>query len=218
MVRGPWRLITVDIDGTLTLVHGWRVIAERFGRVERYERAMARIRAHEAGEDETISELVSLAEGHTVSEVEQALAATPRLSGIPEGVRRLHAEGMSVALLTHNPPYVTDWYCAFAGFDDAGGFRGTQPTEPSIGRPVGVGADKPGGLAALVARHGVNPKEVVHVGDARPDAAIFPLVGGGIALNARSPAVRKTADLALDTTDFLALVSAILHLPARAER
>ena len=56
------------------------------------------------------------------------------------------------------------------------------------------------------------------MGDARPDAAIFPLVGGGIALNARSPAVRKTADLALDTTDFLALVSAILHLPARAER
>jgi phosphoserine phosphatase len=218
MVRGPWRLVTVDIDGTLTLVHGWRVIAERFGCVARYERAMARIRAREAGEDETISELVSLAEGHTVSEVEQVLETTPRLSGIPEGIRRLHRERMWVSLLTHNPPYVTDWYRAFGGFDSAGGMRGSQPTDPKIGRPVGVGADKLGGLASLVARHGVNPREVVHVGDAGPDAAIFPLVGGGIALNARSASVRRAADLALETTDFGAVVSAILELPARAER
>jgi phosphoserine phosphatase len=218
MVRGPWRLVTVDIDGTLTLVHGWRVISERFGRVERYERAMARIRAQEAGEDETITELVSIAEGHTVAEVESVLAATPRLSGIPEGVRRLHDEGMLVDLLTHNPPYVTDWYRKLGGFDDAAGIRGSQPTEPRIGHPVGFGADKPGGLAALLARQGINAKDVVHVGDARPDAEIFPRVGAGIALNARSPQVRASADLAIDTTDFGGVVSAILTLPARAER
>ncbi|MCI4373791.1 MAG: HAD hydrolase family protein, partial [Thermoplasmata archaeon] len=216
MPRGPWRLVTVDIDGTLTLVHGWRVIAERFGRVPTYERVMARIRSREAGEDETIAALVALAEGHTVPEVVEALEATPRLSGIPEGVRRLRGEGMSVALLTHNPPYVTDWYSAFAGFDGGGGGRGggggggpTQPTEPTIGPPVRARADKPGGLAMLLSRYGVRSEEVVHVGDSGPDAAIFPLVGGGIALNARSPAVRKVADLAHDTTDLSDLVSAV---------
>jgi len=211
-------MVTVDIDGTLTRVHGWRVIAERFGRVALYERTMARIRAHEAGEDETIVGLLSIAEGHTVAEVVAALAATPRLSGIPEGVRRLHEEKMIVALLTHNPPYITDWYCAFAGFDDAAGIRGSQATDPRIGPSVGVGADKPGGLAALVGRTGIDPNSVVHVGDAGPDAAIFPLVGAGIALNAKSPAVRGAADLAIDTTDFGDVVTAVLCLPSRRER
>jgi phosphoserine phosphatase len=218
MARGPWRMVTVDIDGTLTLVHGWRVIAEAFGRVERYERTMARIRAREAGEDETISQLLSIAEGHTVAEVRAALEATPRLSGIPEGVRRLHQEGMIVALLTHNPPYVTDWYRTFGGFDDAAGIRGVQATLPRIGPSVGVGADKPGGLAALLARHEVDPKTVVHVGDARPDAAIFPLVGSGVALNAKSWTVRESADLAIETTDFGEVVTALLRLPARSEK
>ncbi len=218
MVRGPWRLITVDIDGTLTLVHGWKVIAERFGRVELYERTMARIRSREAGEDETIRKLLSIAEGHTVAEVERAIASTPLLTGLPEGVRRLHGAGMRVALLTHNPPYVTDWYRAFAGFDDAGGLRGVQVTQPTIGTSVGVATDKPGGLAGLVTRNGVTTAEVVHVGDARPDAAIFPLVGAGVALNARSTSVREAADLVIDTADFGEVVSALLLLPARAER
>jgi len=109
MVPGPWRLVTFDIDGTLTLVHGWRALAEQFGRTEQYERAMARIRAREASEDETIAGLLRIAEGHTVAEVEEVLAKTPKLSGIPGGVQELHDRGIRVALLTHNPPYVTSW-------------------------------------------------------------------------------------------------------------
>jgi phosphoserine phosphatase len=218
MPRGPWRMVTVDIDGTLTLRHGWRVIAERFGRVPRYERTMARVRAREAGEDETIANLVSIAEGHTVAEVEEALAATPRLSGIPEGVRRLHEAGLVVALLTHNPPYVTAWYRAWAGFDDAAGMRGTQSTAPTIGRPVGFRADKSGGLSDLLSDHRVAALSVVHVGDARPDAEIFPLVGGGVAVNPKYPDVRAAADVTVETTEFGAVVDAVLDLPARRER
>jgi phosphoserine phosphatase len=217
-VRGPWRLVTVDIDGTLTLVHGWRVLAERFGRVEFYERTMARIRARAATEDETIAALVSIAEGHTVADVVEVLEVTPRLTGIPAGVRRLHDEGLRVALLTHNPAYVTDWYRHFAGFDDAAGIRGGQLTEPRIGSSIGVGADKPGGLATLLERSHLDARAVVHVGDAGPDAAIFPLVGGGVALNPKSDAVRRAADVAIDTTEFGDVVDALLRLPARGER
>lgn len=218
MVRGPWRLVTVDIDGTLTIGHGWRFVAVAFGRAGQYDRAMARVRSREAGEDETIAALLAIAEGHTVREVETIVAATPKLSGIPEGVRRLHGEGTEVALLTHNPPYVTDWYRRFAGFDDAGGLRGTQPTEPKIGPPLKVWTDKLGSLREMAARRGIPPSNVVHVGDSRPDAAVFPFVGGGIALNAEHPDVVRAADLALKTHDFGELVSAILALPARRER
>lgn len=218
MVRGPWRLVTVDIDGTLTLVHGWRALAEAFGRTNQYERAMARFRAGEAGEDGTIASLLEIAEGRTVAEVERVLAATPKLTGIPEGVHRLHSEGIAVGLLTHNPAYVTDWYRRFGGFDDAGGLRGTQPTEPSLGAPIGVRTDKLGALREMQARQAVAPGSVVHVGDARADAAVFPHVGGGVSLNAKTPDVAKVADLAIRTTDFGAVVTALLRLPSRPER
>jgi phosphoserine phosphatase len=218
MARGPWRLVTVDIDGTLTLVHGWKVLAERFGRTDQYERAMAGIRGGTATEDATIAALVSIAVGRTVPEVRQVLADTPKLAHIPEGVRRLHDEGVKVALLTHNPPYVTDWYRGFAGFDDAGGVRGTQATEPAIGPPIGFRVDKLGSLREIEVRQGVVPSAVVHVGDARPDAAVFPHVGAGVALNAERRTVDEAADLALHTHDFGEVVEAILRLPARVKR
>jgi phosphoserine phosphatase len=218
MARGPWRLVTVDIDGTLTLVHGWRFLGERFGRVDQYERAMERLRARESGEDETIASLLAIAEGHTVAEVRAGLAGTPKLAAIPEGVRRLHDEGIRAALLTHNPPYVTDWYCDLAGFDRAAGFAGEQPTEPVIGAPVGARADKLGGLAQLLGHYELDPRTVVHVGDAGPDATVFRRVGGGIAVNPVSKAVEEAADLTLWTRDFREVVSGLLELPVRSER
>jgi phosphoserine phosphatase len=212
MDPGPWRLVTFDIDGTLTLVHGWRALAERFGQTAQYERTMARVRAREAGEDETLTALVGIAEGHTVAEVEEVVAGTPKLSRIPEGVARLHERGVLAGLLTHNPAYVTDWYRRFGGFDDAGGMRGSQATAPRIGPPVGVRADKLGSLAEMLVRWRIDPLAVVHVGDARPDAQVFERVGAGVALNAKFAEVERAADLVLRTTDFLEVTEAVLRL------
>ncbi len=210
MSAPPFRLVTVDIDGTLTTLHGWLALARRFGREAEYRSLMGRIRHGLAGEDETLVGLLRLVEGESLADVEAVLAATPKLAGIPEGVRRLHAEGLGVALLTHNPPYITGWYRRFAGFDDAAGLTGRQPVGVRIGAPEGIRADKPGGLADLCTRAGVRPAEVVHVGDAPPDAEIFARVGFGIAVNADRPSVERAADRSLHTREFGAIVETIL--------
>ncbi len=211
MSAPPFGLVTVDIDGTLTTVHGWLALARRFGREDEYRTLMGRIRHGLAGEDETLRGLLRIAEGRSLAEVEEVLAATPKLAGIPEGVRRLHEAALPVALLTHNPPYVTDWYRRFGGFDDAAGLVGRQPVGVLIGAPEGIRADKPSGLLDLCARRGVRPSEVVHVGDAPPDAEIFARVGYGISVNADRPSVERAADRALRTREFGAIVDAILH-------
>ncbi len=216
MPSSPWRLVTIDIDGTLTLVHGWRRIAEAFGRVSLFEATRRRFLAHEIGEDEHLADLLDLANGHTIVEVEAVLAATPRLSGVSEGVRALQDLGARVALLTHNPPYVCAWYQKTFGFDDFEGTLGSVEKNGLLTRPGPVRADKLGGLLRLSERAQVPPRETVHVGDGRSDAEVFRRVGGGVAVNAPLPEVQREADVSITTTRFGDVVAAIRSLSPRA--
>jgi len=211
----PWRLVSFDIDGTLTRGHGWREIAVAFGRLAAYDATNRRFFAKEVGEDEHLAELLDVATGHTVAEVEGVLERTPLLPGISEGVARLREEGAVVALLTHNPFYVTDWYRRRFGFDDADAVRAQAVESGRIGPPVGVRADKVGGMRALLSRHDLPAREAVHVGDGWSDALVFRVVGGGVALNSGLPEVNRAADLALTTGDFRDVVDALSRLAPR---
>lgn len=196
-------------------MHGWRVIAEALGRTSEYDATQRRFFLREIGEDEHLTHLLELAEGATLAQVEAALESTPRLAHITEGVRAVQARGGRIALLTHNPPYVGDWYRRRFGFDDFEG-TGAQPVrEGVIGPARDVHADKPGGLARLLARTGVAPRDVVHIGDGWADAQLFPLVGAGVALNSRLPEVERAADLVLRSQDFGEVVARVEELRPR---
>lgn len=212
----PWRLVTVDIDGTLTRGHGWSEVARAFDRLPAFEETNQRFFAHQIDEDTHLANLLRIASGHTVSEVEAVLERTPRLAGIAEGIARLHELGARAALLTHNPNYVADWYRRTFGFDDSESVT-SQPVDGGrIGPPVNVRADKPGGLRALLARLRVPASAVVHVGDGWSDAEVFRLVGAGVALNTPYPEVARIADLALVTQDFRDVVAGIAGVHPRA--
>jgi phosphoserine phosphatase len=211
----PWRLVTVDIDGTLTRGHGWRRIAERFDRVPEYERSNERFFAHEIGEDEHLGDLLELASGRPVAEVLEIVAGTPVLDGIREGVRELRSRGAAVALLTHNPGYVLEWYRTQFGFDDGEGTRGQEVVDGVLAHPRGIRADKVGGLERLLRRRGCPARATVHVGDGWSDAEVFPRVGGGIALNSHLPEVDRAADRVVRTTDFRTVASVIAELRPR---
>ena len=213
--RFPWRLVTVDIDGTLTRGHGWKEIAREFGRFPAFESTNRRFFAHEIGEDAHLANLLEIASGHTVAEVESVLERTPKLDGIADGVARLRELGAVVALLTHNPGYVADWYRRTFGFDDEEAVTSQRLEEGRIGPPLATHADKPSGLRALLLRHGTPPGLAVHVGDGWSDLEVFRLIGGGVALNSPYEEVRRSADLALATTDFRDVVDGIARLTPR---
>lgn len=201
MDRFPWRLVTFDIDGTLTVGHGWRFIAEHTGQLRRFEATDTRYQAGQVGEDAHLRALLDLAVGRSVAEIEALLEKTPKIGHIRETVVALHRRGARVALLSHNPEYVCAWYRRRFGFDDADGTRGTRLREGRI-LPYGrIHAAKVAGMRALRARAEVPPRAAVHIGDSRADARVFPHVGGGVALNARLASVRSAGDAALATRD-----------------
>jgi phosphoserine phosphatase len=215
MAPYPWRLVTVDIDGTLTTVHGWREIATARGRRREYDRAHRRIIAGIEDEDAHLRGLFAFAEGLTRHRLEQILESTPKLAGISETVRRLHLKGARVALLTHNPPYVTRWYCRSFGFDAGTGGWGSSLHKGRIGVAGRVRADKVRGLRALERKFGVPARSICHVGDAWPDARLAPLVGGFVAFNPDAARVARTADRVVRSRDLRDILPVLDRLAPR---
>ncbi len=214
--RFPWRLVTFDIDGTLTRGHGWVPIAAAFGRTADFERTNRRFFAREESEDAHLEALLDLATGRTVAEVEAVLERTPRLDGIREAVDRVVELGATPALLTHNPPYVLRWYQRTFGFRDGSGVDVQAIVHGRIGPPGPVSADKVAGLRALLGRTGARPSEAVHIGDGWADVPVFRAAGAGVALNSSLPDVRAAADLVLDASDLRPVVAALEGLPPRS--
>ena len=215
MATVRWPLVTVDLDGTLTRRHGWEAIADRLGRRPLFDDANRRYLDGTADEDVHLFDLLSIASGASQADVEDALAHTPRIAQLSEGIGRFHAAGRRIALLTHNPTYVVDWYVARFGFDDAEGTRSQGVVDGRIAPPGPTHAGKLPGLRALASRAGVELNQVVHVGDGIVDADLFPIVGGGIALNSTRADVERAADVVLHTNDFREVAAAVDGLRSR---
>jgi|GEM_PF-380455 HAD superfamily phosphoserine phosphatase-like hydrolase len=216
----PLKLLTFDIDGTLTRGHGWAWIAKARGRQEAYERTTRLFRSGRIGEDRHLANLLNLAEGLTVRRLRQLLTETPKIGGLQRTVSHLHRRGIRVALLTHNPDLVCRWYQETYGFDDWEGTR-LPVREGRIRRVRTARADKRRGLVRLLARAGVDPEEAVHVGDSRADLALRDYLSAFVALNARDPAVRREADGSLRTDrldDLLPLLERVRRRPRRRLR
>ncbi|MCI4339850.1 MAG: haloacid dehalogenase-like hydrolase [Thermoplasmata archaeon] len=211
----PYRLVTVDLDGTLTRVHGWRLLAKAFGKEAEYEATNRQFFAHAISEDQHLKHLLDLAVGHTIPEVEAVLERTPRVVRIRETVEALQQGGTRVALLTHNPSYVCDWYVRQFGFDAAEGTDGTVVEGETITASGPSLADKRTGLGRLARRWAIPPPAIAHVGDGWADAALFPLVGAGIAFNSPLPDVEARADAVVRDGSLSAILPVLERLPPR---
>lgn len=199
------RLVTFDVDGTLTREHGWAYLARRLGRRSEYEATQEAFWRGERGEDEHLLALLDLARGVPVSRLLRLLTRTPRVKGIGSTIRQLHARGQRVGLLTHNPEWVSRWYSERYGFDLWSGV----PQEVRSGRLEPrdrLHVDKLRALGALLRHEGLPPGAVAHVGDGPADARVFPRVGTGVALNARHREVWEAADLVVLTDALPVLV------------
>ncbi len=215
MALAPWPLVTVDIDGTLTRRHGWEVIADSLGRRRAFDRTATALRAGTIDPDEHLRNLLAIATGSPLARVEEALATTPFLAGIEDGISEIHRTGGRVALLTHNPAYVCRWYVRRFGFDDYEATDIQEVRDGIVQPPREIRSDKWPGLEALARRARVPPGRIVHIGDGAADAALFPRVGRGVALNPEQPAVAQAADLVLRSDDFREVAGAVGKLGPR---
>ncbi len=211
MIALRCNVVSFDIDGTLTIGHGWFYIASSSGRLDSYIESTSAFRAGMIGEDEHLANLLNIAAGLPLDSVEKMLEDTPRLENIASGIRYLKDRGFRTYLLTHNPDYVCRWYAEKYGMD---GFRCARQSVRNgiICRAHGVHADKVGWLNEMCRRESVPRSSVVHVGDGLSDADVFGIAGMGIALNTRIRGAIRRADASINTTDMMDVVRTIADM------
>ncbi len=205
------KIATFDIDGTLTVGHGWYFIAAMLHRMQEYREFTALYRKGGCGEAEHLSNLLSIAEGVPLQKIHSILFRTPRLSGINRAVAMLAEKGLEAVLLTHNPQYVCEWYESRFGF--TGHLSAFQPVENGIvGKAPVPHPDKVAWLRGMCSERGYALDEIIHVGDARSDGAVFRATGLGIAVNSRSRDTIGSATASLNTTDMTDVARMIIRL------
>lgn len=202
--------VSFDIDGTLTLGHGWYYIAEALGKSADYAATTSRFRAGAIGEGRHLANLLNIAAGTAASELYPVLARTPKIENIAAGMRRLKEAGLGTFLLTHNPGYVCRWYAGEFGID---GYEGARQNVRGgiVCRVHDVRPEKVAWMRKLCRRERISPESLIHVGDSTSDAEVFGNVGMGIALNSNNRLAIAGAAVSLNTADMIEVVETILE-------
>jgi phosphoserine phosphatase len=221
MSEFAYRLVSFDIDGTLTAGHGWRFLAEKLGRLDEFEATDADYHAHRQSEDDHLRRLLAIARGIPLERVEAVLEVTPKIDGIAETVSALKERGAVPVLLSHNPRYVCAWYArrfGFLGWDGMDDGGTPEVAHGIVQEPGRVRTGKVAGLGRLLGRFGVPAGSAAHLGDGWADAELFPLVGLGIALNSRLAEVNRAADVALQLRDLREVLPVLDRTPPKDPR
>lgn len=204
-------IVTFDIDGTLTVGHGWYYIAEMLGKKDDYLRSTRLYRSGRIDEREHLNNLLNLAAGRTVDDIAGMLERVPLIDNIAEGVERLKSEGIGSFLLTHNPEYVCRWYSGRFGFE--GYICSSQKVDgKTIRRAESAAPDKLAWLDKFCRARKVELEGILHIGDSASDRSVFIRTGRGIAVNTRDRSIIYSATAYLNTTDMNDIAGKVLEI------
>ncbi len=210
------------MDGTLTPHRSiWQHLHERLGvwsgDAERYWR---QFRRGEIDYEEFCARDAAHWKGLPEARVRAWVDAVPYNPGVAEGLRRLRAAGLPVALLSTGLTLLTDrihreFHLSWSLANHLPGRDGRLLGTAEVRVPDG---DKGAALDLLVDATGVHPSSMVGVGDGPNDVAVAERVGRFIAYRCTSDALAAVADHVCAGEDFGEVVDRIERWRAREPR
>lgn len=176
----PFDLVTLDLDGTL-IPHDtvFAAVLRDQGRGADVAASDARYEAGAITLEQCFWEQWGWVQPLTLADIHRGLRKATWLPGIAEGVARLKAEGIRVALLTDQPSTFTDFLGRW-GLTDAI----CSPVTVKEGKQVAIDArfDKLANLRKRLREWGVPESRVCHVGNGVNDIPVFRAMGGSVAV------------------------------------
>lgn len=208
--RARRRLVVLDVDSTLIEQEVIELIAEHAGTAAEVAAVTEAAMRGEVDFAESLRARVATLAGLDVAvlaEVRRAVRLTP---GARPLVAVLHAYGHTVGVVSGGFAEILEPLAAELGIDHTRANRLEVATGRLTGRVDGAIVDRAGKAASLrqwAQRDGVDPDQVVAVGDGANDLDMLAAAGLGIAFCAK-PAVRAAADATISVRR----LDLVLHL------
>lgn len=189
-MTGRFDLVTLDLDGTLIPRDTvFAAVLRDQGRAADVAASDQRYFDGQSTLEECFWEQWAWIQPLALADLHRGLRKATWLAGIGDGVRRLHAAGLRVALLTDQPSTFTDFLGRW-GLTDAI----CSPVTVKDGKQVAIEArfDKLANLRRRVGEWNIPLTRVCHVGNGTNDIPVFRAVGGSVAVD-DNPQVRAAA-------------------------
>ena len=206
------KLISLDLDGTLIHPAIFNAVADPLGFGDKLAETTRLYFEGKMSADATFVADYKHFVGRRVDEMHAVLRESPAWTpGIREGIQRLRAAGLAVAVTTDQPDFLVDVTRELFGVDHLVCSQG----EVRHGRVTGtyqLQHDKAANLHRLLRARGIDPKHVAHVGNGSNDVPVFREVGRSIAVNPMNESVRTSASAVVDPlADFGEVVDILLE-------
>ncbi|ATN34811.1 phosphoserine phosphatase SerB [Rhizobium sp. ACO-34A] len=203
------KFLIADMDSTMIGQECIDELAAEVGLKEKVSAITARAMNGEIAFEPALRERVALLKGLPVTVVDEVIAKRITLTpGGPELIATMKAKGHYTALVSGGFTVFTSRIAATLGFhenraniliEDNGALAGAVE-EPILGKQAKVDA-----LIDITGKLGIDPADVIAVGDGANDLGMLELAGSGVALHAK-PAVAAQAKIRIDHGDLTALL------------
>lgn len=208
----PLRLVSFDLDGTLIHPAIFNAVADALGFGDKLAETTRLYFEGKMSADETFRADYKHFVGRRVDEMHAVLRESDRWTpGIRDGVARLHAAGIEVAVTTDQPDFLVSITRELFAVDHLV----CTPADVRHGRvagPYDLQHDKWANLARLLRARGIEARDAAHVGNGSNDVPVFRNVGESVAVNPMNDGVRRGARHVIeDLTDVRGVVDLLLR-------
>jgi phosphoserine phosphatase len=213
--RRDKRLIVFDMDSTLIDAEIIDELAKEAGVESEVKKLTEKAMKGEIVFSEALQERVKLLRGLPVEVLERIYSKIRFTEGARELIKSLKEAGYKIAVVSGGFSYFTDRVKEELGLDYAFGNELEIENGKLTGRVKGriIDAEEKARIVEELARkEGINPENVVAVGDGANDRLMIEKAGLGIAFNAKE-ALKEVADGSISKENLIGLAS-ILKLPA----
>ncbi len=183
----PFRLVTLDLDGTLTREPSiWEYIHKRLGKwygfAEDYQNQFL---AGKISYEEFCEHDAQVWKGMKVETLLEIVKTVPFHPGVDELIHYLKQKGLKLSLVSSGLSLLSDWVHQKYGFDYSVSNDLLHENGILTGRvKIQVYFDKKAEwVRKILKKFGVKPEEVIAIGDSKGDMDMFQMVGFSIAFN-----------------------------------
>ncbi len=210
MGKNDFKLAVFDLDGTLTRERSiWEYLHKRLGKWYGFaKKYQDRFLAGEINYEQFCELDAHVWKGMTVEELSEIAQTVPFYSGVDKLIGHLKERGLKLAMVSSGLSLFSDWVHQKYGFDYSVSNDLLHGNGVLTGKvKIQVYFDKKAEwVEKILKQFGVNPEEVIAIGDSKGDIDMFEMVGFPITFNSSCKELDQIASACIQSQNLADII------------